>query len=216
MGKIIIKKYQNQDRKFLEDICYNTGLMGEAASSFWGHKKSFVGLWLSYYLNKEPQHTYVALVNGKVVGYLTGCLDSNQYNEKWIFIKIIFKYLLLIRPSTKTFFRRSLKDMKLNNNISTSGLLHDKRWPAHLHINLSKDARGKGIGSKLITTWLNFLKENDIKGCHLSTMAENTSAITFFEKQGFRKYGDNKIIAGFRDKNGNLLHQQFMVWDNNK
>lgn len=216
MEKITIRKYQTQDRPYLEDICYNTGLMGETANSFWGHKKSFIAMWLSYYINKEPQNIYVALDNGKVVGYLTGCLDSSKYNENKILMKVMIKYLLLIRPSTKKFFKNAIKDIKQLNNVTTSGLLQNERWPAHLHINLAKEARGKGIGSKLIAAWLRYLQEKNVRGCFLSTMVENTSAITFFEKQGFRKYGDNNIITGFRDNNGNLLHQQFMVWDNIK
>ena len=37
-------------------------------------------------------------------------------------------------------------------------------------------------------------------------------ALSFFEKMGFRKYGDPTLVPGMRGKGGERLHQQIMVW----
>ncbi len=58
-----------------------------------------------------------------------------------------------------------------------------KEYPAELHINLKKGFRGGGIGRKLIEHFLSYLKDNDIRGVHLTTMSEN--AKSFFERMGF-------------------------------
>jgi hypothetical protein len=48
-------------------------------------------------------------------------------------------------------------------------------------------------------------------GCHLATMAENISAIAFFESAGFRRYGPPTLIPGLRTPDRKRMHQQVMV-----
>jgi hypothetical protein len=38
--------------------------------------------------------------------------------------------------------------------------------------------------------WLQQLQEADSPGCHLLTLVENTRALKFFEKSGFRNHGN--------------------------
>lgn len=58
-----------------------------------------------------------------------------------------------------------------------------EEFPATLHINLAKEFRGKGIGEKLIETYLNFLKGEGVRGVHFGTVSEG--AKNFFLKTGF-------------------------------
>lgn len=59
-----------------------------------------------------------------------------------------------------------------------------ERYPAHLHINLSSEARGKGIGQGLVEQLLGQLRQREVAGVHIITAAtaRNTS---FYTKCGF-------------------------------
>ena len=72
-------------------------------------------------------------------------------------------------------------------------------------------ARGIGAGSQLIHRWLDRLRTAGVPGCHLQTMAENTSAIAFFTACGFERAGGTPQIPGMRSKTGGRLHIQAMV-----
>ncbi len=89
----------------------------------------------------------------------------------------------------------------------------DPRWPAHLHIDLLPDARGRGVGRRLVTRWLDSLRERGVEGCHLQTFAENSDALAFFESMGFMRHGAPAIVQGLRSPAGERLHTQVLVRD---
>ena len=57
-------------------------------------------------------------------------------------------------------------------------------YPAHLHINCHKDARGKGVGSKLIHEIENKLKKRGVSGLHIMTGVDSANQ-SFYKKLGF-------------------------------
>jgi GNAT superfamily N-acetyltransferase len=85
------------------------------------------------------------------------------------------------------------------------------RWPAHLHIDLLPQARGHGAGAALIARWFGQLRTQEVAGCFLETMAENSKAIRFFLHQGFWPLGANHIVPGMVAPTGEELHLQLMV-----
>lgn len=56
------------------------------------------------------------------------------------------------------------------------------------NIFVLKEYRQKGIGKKLIETIINSFKEEGITNIQLYTFSNNTDAIKFYEKIGFKKY----------------------------
>jgi GNAT superfamily N-acetyltransferase len=87
----------------------------------------------------------------------------------------------------------------------------DPRWPAHLHIDLLRGARGRGVGAALMRRWLDSLRRRGVPGCHLETMAENTGAVAFFRAMGFEKRGTPVPAPGMRSPEGRRHHVQLMV-----
>jgi ribosomal protein S18 acetylase RimI-like enzyme len=82
----------------------------------------------------------------------------------------------------------------------------DHRFPSHLHINLTEDARGLGIGSRLISAFENRLREAGSFGVHIVTSATARN-VHFYSQNGFESIqtaekGDSKILLmGKRLKN---------------
>jgi ribosomal protein S18 acetylase RimI-like enzyme len=130
----------------------------------------------------------VAVDDGQVVGYITGCVDTKRYLRTtfWaITPKVVW-----------SLFARGLflkKDLWLlvKAGILTglkSGNYRNKyipNYPAHFHLNVSASSRGQGVGQRLVDAFCLHLKTKNIKGIHIATRSDNLSGLPFFKKVGF-------------------------------
>jgi ribosomal protein S18 acetylase RimI-like enzyme len=57
-------------------------------------------------------------------------------------------------------------------------------YPAHLHINCHADARGQGLGTKLVKEFEKGMQEMGIKGIHLMTSPESRNR-SFYQRLGY-------------------------------
>lgn len=208
-----IRPFAEADRAELQRLFGRAG-EGAPSASLWGHEESEAAIYLDPYMDLEPESLFVAVVDGALAGYLTGCLDSSRFpSESERMDKAIRKYRLVFRPGPAAFFARSMADMAWAavRREPTAGDLDDPRWPAHLHINVAPPARGTGAADELMERWLDRLRETGSPGCHLQTLVENTRAVRFFERMGFVTHGPTPLVPGMRH-GGKRLHQQTMVW----
>jgi ribosomal protein S18 acetylase RimI-like enzyme len=208
-----IRTFAETDRAELRELFGHAG-EGAPSASLWGHEESEAAVYLVPYMDLEPESLFVAVVDGALVGYLAGCLDSSRFpSERERMEKAIRRYRLFFRPRTAVFFARGMVDSALAmvRREPTAGDFVDPRWPAHLHINVARPARGTGAADGLMNGWLDRLRATGSPGCHLQTLVENTRAVRFFERMGFAKHGPTPLVPGIRH-GGKRLHQQTMVW----
>lgn len=185
--------------------------MGEPADWYWHHAESFAEIWTGYYTDREAESTFVAVRDGEIVGYLTGCVDSRVApSPERSITRAAVHHALFLRPGTARFLWRGLTD-SLFQGGTPSGELTDRRWPSHLHINLVSEARGRGAGTALMEAWFARLRRVGSPGCHLGTLLENERAIGFFERMGFRRFGEPRLAPGMRSPSGGRHHLLFMV-----
>ena len=102
-------------------------------------RAAFFKRWCGDYQTNYPQEFFIALENGKVLGYLSGCSDSNE----------------------------AAKMIEVPGFLIFQDLFN--KFPAHLHINFHPDARGRGLGSTLVEHYKKYLHENSVVGVHLVT-----------------------------------------------
>jgi GNAT superfamily N-acetyltransferase len=123
-------------------------------------RAAFHELWLGRYLRHCAQDFFVALDDdSKVAGYLAGSLYSNEYP--------------MVGPDIYALF--------------PAGLL--AAYPAHIHVNVRKDARGQGIGALLIVAFVHHCRMHSAHGFHAITSANSRSA-HFFERCGLLDVAD--------------------------
>jgi ribosomal protein S18 acetylase RimI-like enzyme len=208
---MLIRPYRAEDRARVREIAYATGFMGESPAWYWRDAESFAEIWTGWYTDHEPESAFVADDGGDVLGYLVGCADTARApSPRDAIVRQLVRRQLLFRPGTAGFFWRSLLDTWRDGDVP-SGELRDRRWPAHLHINLLPAARGKGAGRGLVEAWLARLRALGSPGCHLGTLAENTSGIAFFRSVGFAAHGAPTRVPGMRTRDGRRMHAQLMV-----
>lgn len=183
---IVIRQYIPSDRDQVRKICSDTAFMGEAVTKFFDDPEVFADFAISYYTDYEPESLFVAQHSAGVVGYIAGCCDTNKY-------KRIFNSRILPRAILRSLSRNVIFNGKAANFLLrffkslVKGEFNRpdiaKGYPAHLHINLVREARGFGAGSMLMNKFLGYLKEKNIPAVHLSSIAKGGQE--FFSKTGF-------------------------------
>lgn len=150
-------------------------------------------------MDGQPESLLVATVDDRLVGYLTGCLDSAAMpSEGERITRLVIEHRLMFRREFVRFSARSMLDMLRAGRGRTASEFKDPRWPAHLHVRLVPEARGLGLGTALMVRWLDMLRDAGSAGCHLQTLLENSAAIAFFERLGFSTHGEALPVPGFR------------------
>lgn len=211
MSAIHVRPYRAEDRSRIRDICYRTGYMGEPVDWFWRDRPSFQDLFSAYYTDQEPASLLVADRHGEAWGYLFGCLDTARALDPGrAALRQVVTRGLLLRPGTAGFFWRAARDVVSDRGLPPGDLM-DPRWPAHLHINLLPELRGRGVGAALMEAWLDRLRGLGVPGCHLGTFAENRVGLAFFQRMGFERLGEPVPVPGFRLREGGRMHRQLLV-----
>jgi GNAT superfamily N-acetyltransferase len=213
MSSIQVRPYDAGDRAALVALFGAAG-EGAPASQVWGHEQSLAEVYLTPYLDLEPESVFVAVVDGRPAGYLAGCVDETAFpTEEARTGAAIRKYRLFRMPGPRRFFVRAGWDTLLLRlrRQPVAGGPDDPRWPSHLHIDLLPVARGTGAAERLMQAWFDRLRGAGSPGCYLQTSAENERAIRYFERMGFTKHGANPVVPGLRHE-GRRMHQQTMVW----
>jgi ribosomal protein S18 acetylase RimI-like enzyme len=145
-------QYSSEFKSLVEEIFFESSTKKEFKDQ--NERDEFEWKYLGYYLKNYPQYAWIALKEGKVLGYVLGMpqtIDPELYS---------------LQGHLKAFEE------------------HFKSYPAHLHINCHKEARGQGIGKALAQKLLNQMAAEKIPGLHIMTgvTSENRH---FYERLGF-------------------------------
>lgn len=136
------------------DTAYTTDFADPAERS------AFRERWLGRYLALFPQDAFLALApDGSAAGYLVGCLDSAALGP-------------------------AFADVGYGPQMHPAMAEAIVRWPAHLHINMRADARGLGVGGRLIERFAAHCRDRGVPGVHVVTGA-TSRAVAFYRKCGF-------------------------------
>ncbi|MCB1521870.1 MAG: GNAT family N-acetyltransferase [Hyphomicrobiaceae bacterium] len=123
-------------------------------------RAAFRDRWLGRFLRIEPERAFLAVSGtsqkpGAILGYVAGSFDDPAQAARFADIGYF--------PS----------------------LAHlTARYPAHLHINLAEDARGAGLGSRLIGRFVEDARRAGCQGVHVVTGAAARN-VGFYRRNGF-------------------------------
>jgi len=186
--QLVIRPYGIQDRHAVRWISYETAHRGSPGDVLFKDREIIADLLTRYYTDYEAHSLWVAEYEGRVIGYLTGCLDSNRYRRIMlgkvmprIFIRAIFCgafFRLETWGWIAVFLRTVLKKERPSAHFF-------KEYPAHFHVNVDQHFRGRLVGQRLIALFFRQLQEVGIQAVHLTTRKDNLVACRFFEHLGF-------------------------------
>lgn len=127
----------------------------------------------------------VAEEEGKVLGYILGACSG--FALFWDLLPRL--PLLLLRIGLGVYgpplphLRYLLRLLRFPGPKAPLG-----RYPAHLHIAVGLEARGKGVGRLLLVAFLDCLRAKGVPGVQLATTRANQAARRLYQSLGFRLY----------------------------
>ena len=122
-------------------------------------REAFEDRWMGPYLQDLPSETLFFLAKDDddvVQGYLLLAQDSKLFLEA---------------------FSNRAKSYQVFSDLF-------EEYPAHLHINLTPNCRGQGVGSKLMKSLIVHLTEQKVEGVHLVTSPDARN-VSFYRSNGF-------------------------------
>jgi len=192
-----IRQYRPEDEDAVLEICADTGFLGEPVDKIFSDRELFVSIVRGYYLRKEPQHTFVAEVDKKVVGYITGSL--NQHINLSMFKHGIVPVILAIIKQLSGRYRKNPQNKKFIWWILTKALFQTPKNPkhaVHAHFNIKKGYRHSGIGNALIKTTIIQLSPKllakKINRLYGIVFTHGKKTLEYFKNAGFEIYDKKK------------------------
>lgn len=207
-----IRLYRATDRAALLRTAIVAG-DDSPTGTLWGHAASELDVYLTAYIDHDPSSLLVAELDGRIIGYLTGCLNTADFPSESERIDAALRaHRLYLEPQAVRFFALAAWDsiVARTRRPATATGFDDSQWPSHLHINVVRDARNRGVGELLMREWFTIMNRANSPGCHLNTLVENTDAIRFFSRHGFSPHGQPALVPGIRH-DGARTHQLTMI-----
>ena len=180
-----LREARMEDLEALGRIAYATGYFGASAAAYFPSPSLFRDLWIKPYLAENDGCNLVAEEDGQILGYVIGTPDLRAY-QTWMLgylPRVVMDVLLGRYPGALQSLPYLLRMARYPAKPAPL-----KAFPAQLHINLLPEARGKGLGQRLLLEHLACLKGRGVAGVQLSTSAENTAAVGLYAKLGFGVY----------------------------
>lgn len=181
-----IRKYRKKDRDDVRRIACDTGFLGKPIDPIFEDRDLWADALTSYYLDIEPESCFVAEDNGRVIGYLLGCVDlwKQELYIKAIKLRMIAK--VAFRYLFAGYNRRTKKFIRYLLFTRMGEEAKPVRSFAHFHINLEPKYRDIGIGTRLVKNFFDYLSKKDVKGVYVQTFSFDSSrSVNFFRKLGF-------------------------------
>ena len=193
-SEVLIRPYEPQDRQDVRQICCDTADRGEPVENFFSDRELVADLVTRYHTDFEPESSWVAEADRRVVGYLTGCLDTRQWRRVMLgriapgaLARAVGRGVLG-RADT---WRLLAKAAGSQCRWRPTGNLHVlDRFPAHVHINVRREFRGQRIGQELMERFVARVKERALPGLHARVSSTNAGGRRFFESMGFAALND--------------------------
>jgi len=183
LEKMEIRPYHPSDLDSLYNICLLTGDSGKDASHIYKDQWLLGHFYAAPYAVLEPDLTFIVSLNNKASGYILGTKNSGEFSKKceieWFpDLRKKYKY-----PSDSDTSPDASIIRLIHKGYSLKKELTD--YPAHLHIDLLPSTQGKGLGRKMMNTFIHKLKELNVSALHLEVGKKNAGAIIFYKKMGF-------------------------------
>ena len=184
----MIRPYRPEDEAAIRRLYADTAFFGEPVEAYFDDRELFADLGIAVYLEAFAEHALVAEEEGAVAGYILG----SPAGDGAVHGKVVRRLPAVLRRLLRGRYRLGRRTLYYFVDNALAGVrgglleIRDERYPANLHINLSRGYRGRGLGSRLLAAYLEHLRGLDVAGVHAVTPDRNPGAARLFEKAGFR------------------------------
>lgn len=165
--QITVRRYKPEDRDAIRRICCDTGFLGNPIETIFSDREIFADLFTNPYLDYGAEWAWVAEDGGKVVGYLLGSI-SPSFNYTLMYSGFQTTVKMIKRAATGCYASHP-RSRHFIRWLLTSGYREQPKHPenaAHLHLNIEKSHRGRGLGLRLWQAFEQQLESLGIRNCY--------------------------------------------------
>ena len=179
----VIRPCRADDLDALYRICLLTADAGEDGTALYRDPKLVGHVYAGPYGALFRDTSFVVEDEAGAGGYIVGAADTHAYERRleaewWPALRAVY-------PDPA---RRETMDDRMAHHIHHPEITEPRLYepyPAHLHINLLPRFRRRGIGRRLVDTWLARVAELGARGAHLGVGLRNAGAVAFYRSYGF-------------------------------
>jgi len=185
-----IEPYRAGDREAVRRICVLTSWLGELDPARIPDDWIWAEYWTRYFTDRAPDHCWVVRDDhGEVQGYLTGTDDVRRFQRYTLrlmpgLVAHAVRHRLLRERLSRGAIKSQLRSLLGRDMALPRGL--KRTHPATCHFNLLPEARGQGLGRKLLKQFFAALRGADVTGVHVQNNSLNQHAAGLLESCGFR------------------------------
>ena len=201
----VIRPYRAADRADVRRLACETAVRGTPVDTLFADREVAADVLTRYYTDEEPSSVFVAESDGRVVGYLTGCLDSRRYARRmtWRIVPAAVlravRHGMLWHASTRRLLQAGWLTWRRGGLPRT---FTAPAYPAHLHLNVQEGFRGQRIGQSLTERFLQQAASAGVPGVHAAVRGDNAPACRLFERLGFTVLSRHPMVLPA----GNAFH----------
>ena len=174
--RLKIRKYQDKDKDAIREISYLTSSI-EVIN--YVSKGCIEDLLTFYHTDYEPESIFVVESDDKTVGYIMGCRAIKRFF--WISSLKIIPHIVL-KFLRGEYYAESGLVLPLLFDLLLKRGGYIKGYPCFFHIDILSGFRKKKIGSKMVKLFTTQV----CKKVQIRTNTENSGAIKFFARAGFK------------------------------
>jgi GNAT superfamily N-acetyltransferase len=172
-----IRSYLEKDREAIRSICKSTAVKKYAMDE--RSQEEMCYLFLDYFLDFEPEHTFVAVdEKDNVMGYICGSVNYRLFKGKMhdVYDKKIMEHSFFhfLFSRSVTFFAGRLS----------------RKYGCSMHMNVSPSHQHQRIGPHLLERLKEDCQSNGTKGIFLVTRNRKTTGYSFYLHNGFKECKD--------------------------
>ncbi len=163
-----VRLYENKDKPYVQKVCLENAGKGIINADY---RKFILTMFCNYYIECEPENCFVATDDNDIaIGYTICAKNFDAYIKR--FMKEYF-------PDIPAKYKAGAVAEIFAHAIFR------KKYPAHLHIDISDQFQRRGLGHKLIDALTEALKEYDVHSVMLVVGSGNEQGRNFYKKYGF-------------------------------
>jgi len=195
----LIRPCRRADRAGVRAVCAATAWLGRPAGEGLGDAWVWAEYWTRYFTDRERRHTrVVARAGGGVAGYLTGTPDVARFDRLAPFLLPgiawrVVRRRLLRRPAPRRALLNLARSLLRGEAALPAGV--GRRFPATFHFNLLPEARGRGLGRRMLAMFLADMRSLGVAGVHAQPLSVNSPAGRALAAAGFRRIARRPITA---------------------
>lgn len=189
-----LRKALWEDYAALNRVCLLTGDSGKDATAREDDPDLLGLIYAVPYQVLSPEFAFVVQGPNGVAGYILGTPSSEEFYERvgreWF--PPLAKRLRDPGPDEERWVGSDWARHAIHHpEFVYPPVLHD--YPAHGHIDLLAEARGRRIGSRGMRLMMDRLAATGAKGMHLQVSPTNDGALAFYRTLGFSRLEDESL-----------------------